>query len=71
MHIVALVTINASILGAYLGALIGEKAGNSVAGAMVGGFSAAALTWPTLKYAVAIMGGLFGLLFGRQYLARL
>lgn len=59
-----LVTINAAVLGAYVGGLIGEKAGNAVAGSMVGGFAAAALTWPMMKYAVAIMGGLFGLLLG-------
>jgi hypothetical protein len=60
----ALVTINAAVLGAYVGALVGEKAGNPTAGAMVGGFAAAAITWPLMKYAVAVMGGVFGLLLG-------
>lgn len=60
----ALVTLNATTLGAYVGGLLGEKAGNAVAGAMVGGFAAAAITWPLMKYAVAIMGGVFGLLLG-------
>jgi hypothetical protein len=60
----ALVTINAAVLGSYVGALIGEKAGNPTAGAMVGGFAAAAITWPLMKYAVAVMGGVFGLLLG-------
>jgi len=31
---------------------------------MVGGFAAAALTWPLMKYTVAIMGGIFGMLLG-------
>jgi hypothetical protein len=60
----ALITINAAAIGSYVGALIGEKAGNATAGAMVGGFVAAAATWPGMKYAVAIMGGVFGLLLG-------
>jgi len=60
----ALVTINAAVLGAYIGGLLGERAGNAVAGSMVGGFAAAAATWPMMKYAVAIMGGMFGLLLG-------
>ena len=59
-----LVMINAAILGVYIGGLLGEKAGNAVAGAMVGGFAASAATWPLMKYAVAIMGGVFGLLLG-------
>jgi hypothetical protein len=59
-----LVTINAAVVGAYLGALIGAKAGNATAGAMVGGFAACALAWPMMKYAIAIMGGVFGALLG-------
>ena len=59
-----LVTLNAAVVGAYIGGLLGERAGNSTAGAMVGGFAAAALSWPLMKYAVAIMGGIFGMLLG-------
>ena len=51
-------------MGALTAALLGEKAGNATAGAMVGGFAAAAATWPMMKYAVAVMGGVFGLLLG-------
>ena len=60
----ALVMINATVVGGFVGGLIGQRAGNFVAGAMVGGFVAAALTWPLMKYAVAVMGGVFGLLLG-------
>jgi hypothetical protein len=60
----ALVTINAAVVGAYLGAVIGQRAGNATAGAMVGGFAACALTWPMMKYSIAIMGGVFGALLG-------
>jgi hypothetical protein len=59
-----LVTANAAVLGAWVGALLGGKAGNATAGAMVGGFTAAAAAWPLMKYAVAIMGGAFGMLLG-------
>jgi len=59
-----LITVNATVIGAYVGGLIGARAGNAVAGAMVGGFVCAAITWPTMKYAVAVMGGIFGVLLG-------
>ena len=59
-----LVTLNAAVLGAYIGGLLGEKAGNAVAGSMVGAFAAAAIAWPLMKYSVAVMGGVFGLLLG-------
>jgi hypothetical protein len=47
-----------------VGALIGQRAGNAAAGACVGAFLAAALSWPLMKYAVALMGGTFGALLG-------
>jgi hypothetical protein len=59
-----LVTMNAAVVGAYIGGLLGEQAGNATAGAMVGGFACAALSWPLMKYAVAIMGGAFGMVLG-------
>jgi hypothetical protein len=59
-----LVSVNAAVAGAYIGALLGEKGGNAMAGALVGGFIATAITWPMMKYAVAIMGGVFGGLLG-------
>jgi hypothetical protein len=60
----ALVTLNAALVGAYVGALIGQKTGATVPGAMLGGFTAAAITWPLMKWAVAVMGGIFGALLG-------
>ena len=59
-----LVMLNAAILGAYIGGRLGEKGGSFVAGACVGAFVSAALTWPLMKYAVAFMGGVFGALLG-------
>jgi hypothetical protein len=59
-----LVTLNAAIVGAYLGSLLGRSGDTAVAGAFMGGFAAAAATWPMMKWAVTVMGGLFGALLG-------
>lgn len=59
-----LVTLNAAIVGAYFGAWVGGKADSVMPAAIVGGFTAAALAWPLMKYAVAIMGGVYGALLG-------
>ncbi len=59
-----LVTFNALAAGAYLGAILG-KTGNAVAaGALIGAIIAAAITFPLMKYAVMIMGGIFGAALG-------
>ncbi|HLL88598.1 MAG TPA: DUF4203 domain-containing protein [Tepidisphaeraceae bacterium] len=59
-----LVTLNAAALGAYLGWLLGRNAEAAVPCAVVGGFVCAVVAWPTMKYAVAVMGGLFGAVLG-------
>jgi hypothetical protein len=59
-----LVTLNAAIMGAYLGAVVGETSGTTIPAAIVGGLLAAAATWPIMKHAVGIMGGVFGALLG-------
>ena len=59
-----LVTLNAALLGAYFGVIVGESSGTSIPAAIVGALLAAAATWPAMKYAVAIMGGIFGGLLG-------
>ncbi|HVT88368.1 MAG TPA: hypothetical protein VHD56_05915 [Tepidisphaeraceae bacterium] len=60
----ALVTINAGLVGAFIGGRVGQHLGSFAAGACVGGVVAAAAAWPLMKYAVAVMGGLFGALLG-------
>lgn len=62
----ALVTLNAGLVGAYLGAMIGYKTGGGgvLPWALIGGFTMAALAWPLMKYAVAMTGGLYGFLLG-------
>src|SRR3954465_4818643 len=52
-----LITLNAALLGGAIGAYIGQRGDSTLVGAMVGAFSAGALAWPLMKYAVAIMGG--------------
>jgi hypothetical protein len=59
-----LMTLNAALMGAFAGLCIGMKTDAQLVGAVVGGFAAAAITWPLMKYAVAIMGGLFGVALG-------
>ena len=59
-----LVTLNAALLGAYFGAVLGEKSGAAVPAAVIGGLLSAAATWPVMRYAVAIMGGIFGAMLG-------
>src|SRR4051794_23831639 len=56
----ALVTLNAAVVGSYIGYAVGRHADAGLVGAIVGGVLSAALTWPLMKYAVALMGGIFG-----------
>ena len=60
----ALVTLNAALFGAYMGAYFGSRTNDALAGALIGGFLGAALTWPLMKWAVAVMGGLLGAMLG-------
>ncbi len=59
-----LVLANAAIIGGYIGAVLGEKSGSAALGGVLGAFLCCAVTWPTMKYAVAVMGGMFGALLG-------
>ncbi len=59
-----LIVLNAAVLGAAVGATLGEGVHSELPLAIVGGVAAAAITWPMMKWAVAIMGGLFGALIG-------
>ncbi len=59
-----LVMLNAGLVGAGIGAFFGDKAGNAQVGAVTGGFIAAALSWPLMKHAVALLGAAVGLFLG-------
>jgi hypothetical protein len=60
-----LIMLNFGVVGAYLGAAFGGKDPNTiVAGAMIGGFLAAAAAWPMMRWAVAVTGAGIGLILG-------
>lgn len=59
-----LVMLNAAAVGAAIGGSIGQKTETGFALMILCGFVAAALAWPLMKWAVAVMGGLFGALLG-------
>lgn len=60
----AVVMINAAIVGAAIGSFLGEKAGNETVGVVLVGFTAAVISWPLMKHAVAIMGVAIGAVVG-------
>ncbi len=61
----ALVMLNAAVVGGILAVdIVGVRGEGAIACAMVGSVFAAAIAWPTMKYAVALMGGIFGVLLG-------
>lgn len=55
-----LVVLNSAAVGVVIGAAIGDLKGAAVPCAIAGGVLAGAVSWPTTKYAVAVMGGIFG-----------
>jgi hypothetical protein len=59
-----LVTANAAWIGGWIGIVLGRHSGETALGCVMGAFVAAAITWPTMKYSVAVMGGIFGAVFG-------
>ncbi len=59
-----LVMLNAAVLAAYAGGMIGARLGSGPAGAIIAGITAAVVTWPLMKWAVAVMGGSYGAIIG-------
>jgi hypothetical protein len=59
-----LMMLNAAALGAAIGISLGQKTEIGFALMVLCGFVAAAITWPMMKWAVAILGGLAGALLG-------
>ena len=59
-----LVLLNAAFVGSLIGIYVSQKTGGPLPSGILGGFMAAALTYPLMKWAVAIMGGLFGFILG-------
>src|SRR5688572_18564947 len=59
-----LIMLNAAAIGAYIGAIIGVKNQAVVVGGIMGGVVAAAIAYPLLKWAVAVIGGVVGAFVG-------
>ncbi|MCC6239973.1 MAG: hypothetical protein IT448_06725 [Phycisphaerales bacterium] len=59
-----LIMVNAICLGSFLGLVIGQRWGNPWVGAFLGGCLSAAITWPQMKYAGAVMGARVGAVSG-------
>jgi hypothetical protein len=60
-----LVMLNAACVGAYIGATLGVgKQDTLICGGLLGAALAAGVAWSMMKYAVAMMGGLFGAVLG-------
>jgi len=60
----ALVMLNAAAVGATIGYAVGQRTEMGFALMVLCGFIAAAVTWPLMKWAVAVMGGMAGALLG-------
>ena len=59
-----LVLLNAAFVGAMTGVYLSQSFGGPLPCGILGGFVAAAITYPLMKWAVAVMGGLFGAVLG-------
>ena len=59
-----LMILNAAVIGALLGAVIGDKTGGTLPLSITCGFVFAALTWPMMRGAVVITGALCGAAIG-------
>jgi len=59
-----IVVFNCVALGFWLGGLLGEKAQIATVAAVLGALLFAAVSWPLMKYAVAVCGGLVGAVVG-------
>lgn len=60
----ALVVFNCIALGFWIGASLGEKAQVTTVAAVIGAVMLGAISWPLMKYAVAVCGGVVGAVVG-------
>ncbi len=59
-----IVVLNCVALGFWLGGLLGDRAQIATVAAVLGALLCGAISWPLMKYAVAICGGLVGAVIG-------
>jgi hypothetical protein len=60
----ALVIINCAALGLFLGVHVGTRLGSSLWGGIMGTILAGIISWPFMKYSVAVLGGIAGAVLG-------
>lgn len=60
----ALVVFNCIALGFWIGAMLGERAQVTTVAAVIGAVMMGAISWPLMKYAVAVCGGVVGAVVG-------
>jgi hypothetical protein len=58
------VILNAIAAGIWLGVVVGGTFEQPIPGAVVGGLAAGAATWPALRWAVCLLGGVLGFVIG-------
>jgi hypothetical protein len=59
-----LIMMNAAVVGAVIGSIIGQSGDQQILGAAIGAIGLGALAWPLMKHAVAFMGGIYGFILG-------
>jgi hypothetical protein len=59
-----LIMLNAAVVGAVIGSIIGQSGDQQMLGAAIGAVGMGALAWPLMKHAVAFMGGIYGFILG-------
>ncbi len=60
----ALVVFNCIALGFWVGGILGSKAQVTTVAAVIGAVMLGAISWPLMKYAVAVCGGVVGAVVG-------
>ncbi len=61
----ALITLNSALIGGYVGTMIGQQQGGyMLAGGFLGALVCGSAAWPLMKWAVALIGGICGLVVG-------
>lgn len=61
-----IVVFNCVALGFWLGGMLGERAQITTVAAVLGALVCGAISWPLMKYAVALCGGLVGAVIGME-----
>lgn len=59
-----IVVFNCILLGMWLGGMLGQRAQVATVAAVLGALLLGAISWPLMKYAVAVCGGLVGAVIG-------